>query len=233
MVAELKAMERKEKGTRNNIFLRAEGKLPAVVYSAGKPGAMIAVEERVFKKLLSSGERVVSLDVGGKKSQALIKEVQYDSLGEHILHVDFNELKEGQKVRVKVHLVFRGTPKGASDGGLANIILHEVEVNCLPTAIPDKLTVDLDGLGVGDAIHVSEIKYPEGVSFAARGTDVIALCEVPKEEVAAAAPAEGASAEPEVLTAKKEDPADAAAAGAAGGDKKAAGGDKKPAEKKK
>ena len=232
MVAELKAMERKEKGTRNNIFLRAEGKLPAVVYSAGKAGAMIAVEERVFKKLLTSGERVVSLDVGGKKSQALIKEVQYDSLGEHILHVDFNELKEGQKVRVKVTLVFRGVPKGASEGGLANIILHEVEVNCLPTAIPDKITVDLEGLGIGDAIHVSEIKYPEGVSFAVRGNDVVALCEVPVEEVAAVAPVEGA-AEPEVLTAKKEDPADAAAAGAAGGDKKAAGGDKKPAADKK
>ena len=234
MVAELKAMERKETGTRNNITLRSEGQLPAVIYSAGKPGTLIAVEERLFKRLLIAGERVVSLTVGARTAQALIKEVQYDALGEQILHVDFNELKEGQKVRVKVPLAFRGIPAGASEGGVANYILHEVEINCLPTAIPDKITVDLEGLKMGAAIHVSEIKFPEGVSFAARGNDVVVLCEEPRVEEVAAVPAAGSATEPEVLTAKKDDAADAAGAGAAG-DKKPAGGDKKPAggDKKK
>jgi large subunit ribosomal protein L25 len=227
MATELKAELRKDTGTTKMIRLRAEGRLPGVIYKEGKPGTLVSVEEREFSRLLHAGVRVLGLKLSDRTAQALIKDIQYDALGERLLHVDFNELREGQKVRVKVSIVTKGMAKGVSEGGVVNVVHHDIEVNCLPTAIPNHIVVDLEPLTLGGALHISEIKFPEGVTPAGKLTDVIAICEKPVEEVAAA-PAEGA-AEPEVLTAKKEDPE---AAAAAGGDKKAAAPAKKDEKKK-
>ncbi len=208
MVADLHFETRTETGTRRVAKLREQGKIPAVIYGEGKPAKLLSVEERTFVRLVHGGERVLNLTGGEGNHQALIKDIQYDPFGEQMLHVDFHELKAGQKVTVKVALSIKGTPKGAVDGGQINQVLFDAEVECLPTAIPEKLIIDVSHLEIGDSVKVEDIAGTEGVSILAKPDTVIALCEEPRKAIEPSdEPVEGESSEPEVLTEKKEEDA--------------------------
>ncbi|MCZ7643684.1 MAG: 50S ribosomal protein L25 [Planctomycetota bacterium] len=223
MVAELKALERKASGTRQMNKLRGAGKLPAVVYGAGKPGLSLTVEQHDFHKVLIAGERVVILKIDGlEDKQALIKDLQYDALGEHVLHVDFNELRAGQTVVVMVPLAVKGVAKGIAEGGVVNVQVHEIEVECQPVAIPDRITVDVSGLSLNSQLHVSEVTFPEGVTPITGANTVLVTCEPPRVEEAPAPAAEGAT-EPEVIGEKKPEP----------GEEGAEPAEKKPEKKEK
>ncbi len=231
MARELNAQIRTTKGRHAARRLRESKMIPAVVYREGKIGDNISIQRNEWLNLLASGQRVVTLKLANGDKQALIKDVQYDSLGDSTLHVDFNELKEGQKVRVAVALVTKGVPKGQAAGGVLNQPVHTLHVECLPTQIPDKIIVDVEPLDVDDMLHVKELKLPEGVTAIDPADMVVLAVHEPKvEEVAA--PAEGALLEPEVLTAKKEEP-EAGAEGAAAGGAKPEKKDEKKDEKKK
>ena len=226
MARELKAAVREGKGRHAANRLRREDKIPAVLYREGKIGTNIYVARNEWAKVLSSGERVVTLKIAGGDKQALIKAVQYDPLGEKIMHIDFNELREGQKVRVAVSLITKGVPKGHVAGGILNQPLHTLHVECLPTQIPDKIIIDVEQLDIDDVIHVKELKLPEGVHAIDNGEVVVVAVHEPRvEEVAA--PADGAPAEPEVLTAKKEDAPAEGGPAPAGGKKEEKKDDKK------
>ena len=216
MARELNAVIRKETGRHAVNRLRRDDKVPAVIYREGKVGTNLTLPGNEWKKVLASGERVVTLKLEGGPKQALIKDVQYSSLGDETLHVDFSELREGQKVRVAVAIVLKGVPKGHVKGGILQQPVHTLHVECLPTQIPDKIIVDAEPLDVDDVVHVKEIKLPEGVVATDHANVVIAAVHMPRVEEAAA-PAEGAPTEPEVLTAKKEEGAEGEAAPAAGG----------------
>lgn len=219
MARELSATIRNEKGRHAAARLRCQDLVPAVMYREGKVGTNLTIPLNEWKKVLASGERVVTLKLEGGPKQALIKDVQYGPMGDDTLHVDFNELKEGQKVRVAVSVVLKGVPKGHGKGGVLHQPIHTLHVECLPTQIPDKIVLDVEKLDVDESIHVSEVKLPEGVTATDHGDLVVAAVHEPRKEEAAA-PADGAPTEPIVLTAKKEDGEAAPAEGA------------KPAEKK-
>jgi len=232
MARELNATVRKETGRHAVNRLRMEDKVPAVIYREGKVGTNLTLPGNEWKKVLASGERVVTLKLATGAMQALIKDVQYSALGDETLHVDFNELREGQKVRVAVAIVLKGVPKGHVKGGILQQPIHTLHVECLPTQIPDKIIVDAEPLDVDDVIHVKEIKLPEGVIATDHANVVIAAVHMPRvEEVAA--PAEGAPTEPEVLTAKKEEGAEGEAAAPAAGGKAPEKKEEKKDEKKK
>ncbi|HEY3323581.1 MAG TPA: 50S ribosomal protein L25 [Planctomycetota bacterium] len=214
MPRELKATLRSAKGRHAARRLRESEQIPAVVYREGKLGANIAIARNEWLNLLASGERVVTLKLEGGDKQALIKDVQYDALGDNTLHVDFNELREGQKVRVAVAVVAKGVPKGQIDGGVLHQPVHTLHVECLPTQIPDKIIVDVEPMAVDDMLHIRDLKLPEGVLPVDPPDVVVMAVHVPRvEEVAA--PAEGLPAEPEVLMEKKEEEGAAAAEGGA------------------
>ena len=207
MARELTATVREKKGTHASQRLRANDLVPAVIYREGKPGTNLTIPGNEWKKVLASGERVVTLKLPTGDKQALIKDVQYGPLGDETLHVDFSELREGEKVRVAVALVLKGVPKGHIKGGILNQPVHTLHVECLPTQIPDRILIDAEPMDIDDAIHVKEIKFPEGVTPLDDEDMVVAAVHEPRVEEAAAA--EGAPTEPEVLTAKKEDGAPA------------------------
>jgi large subunit ribosomal protein L25 len=204
MARELNAVLREKKGRHAADRLRRESQIPAVMYREGKPGTNLAVPENEWKKVLASGEHVVTLKMAGGDKQALIKDVQYDHLGERVLHVDFNELREGQKVKVAVAVITKGIPKGHAKGGILNQPMHTIHVECLPTQIPDKIILDVEPLDIDDLVHIKDLKLPEGVTAVDNGDRVVVAVHEPKAEVVAS-PAEGAPTEPEVLTAKKEE----------------------------
>lgn len=213
MAKELLASLRKEIGSRQVNRLRRKGLLPAVVYKEGQPATPVSVDTHALAGLVRSGERIVTLKVDGREAQALIKDVQYDPFGEHLLHADFNELRAGQKVRVRVTVGTKGVPKGHADGGVLNHALHHLEIECLPTAIPERIVLDVEALILGQAIHVSDVKLPEGVVVLHKPTDVVVACIAPRKEEEVAAPAEGAPLEPEVIMEKKPEEGEAATAG--------------------
>ncbi len=211
MARELSATLRTEKGRHAAARLRREDRVPAVMYREGKEGTNLSVPLNEWKKVLASGERVVTLKLDGGPKQVLIKDVQYGPMGDDTLHVDFNELKEGQKVRVAISVVLKGVPKGHGKGGVLHQPLHTMHVECLPTQIPDKIIVDVEPLDVDDALHVREIKLPDGVTATDNGDIVVVAVHEPRTEEAA--PAEGAPTEPIVLTAKKDEEGAAAEGG--------------------
>ena len=204
MARELKAIVRETKGRHAAKRLRNQNLLPAVIYREGKPGTNLTLEEKDWVKVLASGQRVVTLKMEGGDRQALIKDVQYDHLGNSTLHVDFNELKEGQKVRLAVGIVLKGVPKGAAKGGLLNHEMHTLHVECLPNQIPDKITIDVESMELDAMIHVRDVKMPEGVHALDDGALVVCAVHEPRHEEVAE-PVEGAPTEPVVLTAKKEE----------------------------
>ena len=228
MALELQADLRALKGSKNNLKLRRTGKVPGILYGGGKAATPLTFDRRALVKVVHSGGRVVVLKLDGKEAQALIKALQYDALGEELLHVDFNELQAGQKVRVRIPVLLKGVPKGHLAGGILNHALHELEVECLPTAIPERFTLDVEPLELGQAIHVSGVALPEGVVVLNKGTEIVAACIEPRKEEEAAAPAEGAALEPEVMSEKKVE-----GEAAAGDEKKAPAGEAKKPEAKK
>ena len=207
MARELTANVRTEKGRHATRRLRLRDLVPAVMYREGKEGTNLSIPLNEWRKVLASGERVVTLKLDGGAKQALIKDVQYGAMGDETLHIDFNELREGQKVRVAVPLVLKGVPKGHAKGGILHQPVHTIHVECLPTQIPDKIIFDAEPLDVDDVVHVREVKLPEGVTATDNADIVVAAVHMPRTEEEA--PAEGAPTEPEVLTAKKEEGATA------------------------
>jgi len=179
----------------------------------------------------ASGENVlVELEIGGdgQSRTALVQEIQHSPVGGEIRHVDFHAISMDQMIEAEVPLEPVGTAVGVKTfGGLLEQSLRALAIECLPADLPDRITVDVSHLNIGDAIHVREIQLPQGVTPTVQ-LDLTAFSVLAPmvEEEPVAAEAEAAAAEPEVITEKKEE-GDAAAAPAPSGKEKA------PKEKEK
>lgn len=208
--------EEKGKGKGLNKKLRAAGGVPAIVYRKGQETVLLKVDSRKMSKALhtEAGENVIIklLLEGAKKNKeriVVIKEIQKDPVKDRLVHVDFNEISLTETLKVKVPIVAKGEAPGVKqEGGVLQQILWEVEVECLPTNIPEKIEVDVSGLGMGGAILLKEIKPPEGVKIFGDLEGLVVSVEHPKavEEAVAAPAGEGEAMEPEVIKEKKEKP---------------------------
>lgn len=213
----LKAKVREEKGKEICKHIRKMGQVPCVVYKGGKEATSIQVDTNDLRYVLhtDAGENaVITLDIsGGEKSQSktvIVQEIQTDPITEKFLHIDFHEISLTEKIKVKVPLVLKGEAKGvAEDEGVLSQILWELEVECLPMNIPEHLDVHVDELGIGDAIHLSDVTPPEGVTFINDPESMLASVHAPKEEEEDVAEEDDGeeSAEPEVIKKGKEEDA--------------------------
>jgi large subunit ribosomal protein L25 len=216
--------------------LRAVGEVPAIVYGHGREPQSLAIDTYTLERMLekvSYKTTVIELEVaGGATAKTLIREIQRHPFKRHILHVDFQELVAGEKVVVKVPLVFVGTPEGVrTGGGILDQVMHELQVQCDPSIIPNHVDVDVSMLIIGHSLHVSDVKVPEGVEILDEASATVCVCSIPKavvEEVPAA-DAAAAPAEPELIRKTKEGDEE----GAEGEGGAAPAGDKKPAAEKK
>ncbi len=226
----LAAQVREKIGSQGAKLDRREGFIPATLYGHGMKALSLKVAKKDLGAALNTkaGENVViTLQVEGvklKESTCLIKEIQHNPVTDVIDHVDFTVISLTEKIDVKVPLVvFHGDEApGVKEGGILDVIHHEIEVECLPTAIPEKIEIDVKNMAIGDAIHAKDLKMPEGVTCKLDAEDVVVALHPPMKEVA---PSEEAGpAEPEVIE-KGKKPAEgeeaAAAAPAAPAAKKA------------
>ncbi len=231
----LKASQRSAVGKQEVKKIRAQKRIPAVVYGHGIKATSIDMSVDDFLRAIhtKAGENVViQLAVSGSKSfekTVVIKEIQLDPVTDSIKHVDFNAISLTEKIKVKVPLHVKGEAPGVKEGGILDVVHHEIEVECLPTEIPERLGADISALKIGEAIHVREIVFPSGVQPQLEPDEVVVAIHAPKAEEVAAA--EEAPAEPEVIGKKKEEEGAEAAAPtpAAGAEVKK----EKPAEKQK
>lgn len=151
--------------------LRQQGLIPAVLYGPATEPVMLAVNGRDFEQAVKRGNVrrtifALNLQEGGSAAKtAIIKELQQHPVSGQFLHVDFYEIAMDRKLRVKIPVATQGKAKGEEFGGMLQIIEREIEVLCLPSAIPDALEVDVTELGVGGTLHVNDIALPAGVEL--------------------------------------------------------------------
>jgi large subunit ribosomal protein L25 len=223
----LKAEPRTNVGRAAVHKLRARGLIPAIIYGGDNKPQPLQVAARDINAMMSqaSGENVlVELEIAGEGSSrtALVQEVQHSPIGGDIRHVDFHAISMDEMIQAEVPLESTGTAVGVKTfGGLLEQSLRALAIECLPGDLPDRITVDVSQLNIGDSIHVRDIQFPPGVTPKVQ-PDLTAFSVVAPvvEEEPVVAEAEAAAAGPEVITEKKEE-GEAATAPAAAAKEKA------------
>ncbi|MFW6163669.1 MAG: 50S ribosomal protein L25 [Planctomycetota bacterium] len=205
----LQAEKRHEVGSRAARRLRAEGIMPAVLYGHRRGTVHLSIPARDFERLLHDGIRLLDLEIGGTVEPAIIKDIQYDALGDDLLHADFARVAMDEKLTVSIPVELHGTPKGVEAGGVLDHALMDVEVSCLPADIPDHVTVEVSHLEIGDTIHLRELQPPPGVEFLEDDEAAVASVHPPMEieepEEGAEVVEEAIGAEPEVIGREEEE----------------------------
>jgi large subunit ribosomal protein L25 len=192
---------RSDKGKGAARRLRRSGKVPGVFYGPKSAATPIAVDRKDFAAHVANLEgshliRFQSSTADLQKRVALVREVQHHPLTGNLLHIDFYEVDLTQRLTVTVPLHFIGKAKGVADGGILQPILREMEVECLPTDIPQYIEVDVTALSIHDAVHLAEVVMPANVTAVFETNEAVVTVLPPTvEEVKVEAAAEGAAAE--------------------------------------
>jgi len=201
----LVAQPRSGHGTRAARKMRAQGQLPAVVYGHKEATVAVTVPLEDFEKALRRGARLVDLQTDGKTEKTLIRDVQWDFLGQEILHVDFARVSADERIKVDVRIEIKGTAPGLPGGGVLEQPLHALHIECLAVEVPESIRVNVGALQVGEAIHVKELELPPGVKALVDPDAVVVHVVAPRvEQTAEAVPAPTDQAEPEVIKREKE-----------------------------
>jgi large subunit ribosomal protein L25 len=209
--ATLNATARTDVGKGAARKLRASLRIPGVVYGHHREATPLAIDARELEKLLGSiatGTTVVELNLGGRMSKTLIREIQRHPFKRQVLHIDFQELVAGEKITVNVPIHLVGTAAGVKDGGTVEEVMREVSVEVDPANIPSHFEIDISALGINDSVHVSDIKVPAGVEILEDLEATVAVVAPPRVEEEPPAPVEGAveaAAEPELIRKPKDE----------------------------
>ncbi|WFB36086.1 50S ribosomal protein L25 [Kiritimatiellota bacterium B12222] len=192
--------------------LRTGGFIPAVIYSKGKQGEAVQLNEHAFNMMLKhhSGENLmIELQLGDNDTRnVLIKEIQHHPMTARIVHVDFHEISLDRMIKVMVALEFDGTPKGVlSGGGTMDVQTREIEVECKASDLVESFLVDVTDLGIGDSLNVGDVKLPEGFVLLSDADISIATILKPRVSAGSDDAEEEAASEPEVLTGAKDEEA--------------------------
>ncbi len=194
---------RTDSGKRNSRRLRRAGGVPGVLYGHGQETVSVSFSGEVLETAIRRGQRVVNLS-GEVTEQAFIRECQWDTWGTHVIHVDFTRVSEHEKVDVQVAVEIRGEAPGIRQGGVLKHVIHEVQVTCEVTSIPEKVYANVNQLELGQAITVADLDLPESIEVRLEPDAVVVQCVEVMDEEEEDADA-GAEAEPEVIGRKKED----------------------------
>lgn len=203
-VVSLKAEPRTGSGSAAAIKLRKKGLVPGIVYGHKEANVAVTVNaEELDRAIRVQHARVLDLQLEGKKETVLIRELQWDTFGRVMLHIDFARVSATDRVKVTVPVELRNTPK-VTGGGVLDQPLHTLHVECSATAIPDSIRVDILNLTLGAPIHVSDLKLPEGVKVLESTEMVVVQLKLPGvEPVAGAIPGDAAASGPEVIKKEK------------------------------
>jgi large subunit ribosomal protein L25 len=203
--ASLAAQSRGEVGKGPNRRLRSAGRVPAVVYGRGEQTRLLSVDalelERLFSRIRVENT-IITLRIEGERApvKALVREVQMNPVRGDVLHLDFYQIRAGERLTVEIPIRLVGLAPGVKAGGILQQSLNEIQVRCMPDAIPQLIEVEISALEIGDSIHLRDVTPPAGVEFLVEGDRTV--CSVVPPVVVAAeeeAPKVEEAAEPEVI----------------------------------
>ena len=204
MTDSLHAKVRSEVGSNALKNVRKSGQIPAILYGHGLQNVNLSIPAEEVQAVIRHGSKLVDLK-GELNESALLRDVQWDSLGNNVLHIDLTRVSAEELVRVSVPLVMRGEAAGTKEGGITELMVHEIQVECPASKIPDKIEIRVHELQVGDALKASEIALPEGSELYSAADAIVVHCVgrmVEEDEEAAEA---AQSSEPEVIGRKADE----------------------------
>ena len=186
----LRAWRRTQSGKGVARKIRAKGLIPAVLYGGGENIAL-SLHPQELLKILNAGENTIfQLELNGEAGEdrkAIVRDLQWDPIKDVLLHADLFHISMDVAITVSVPIVLQGISRAVSDvEGVINQLLHEIEIQCLPSLIPHELTVDVSHLGVGEVLHVRDLRVPRGIRILAAPDEVVASVSVRSEEEVAA-----------------------------------------------
>jgi large subunit ribosomal protein L25 len=165
----LEVEDRTERGTRATRRLRREGYVPGVVYGGtGQENATsFKVNARTLRQVLIDGSALIDLQVDGKKLPVIVKDRQLDPVRDELIHIDLLEVRLDEKIQTQVGVHLEGIEEapGIKEGGVLEHVTHQLNIEALPTAIPEAIVIDVSGMEIAATMHLSEITAPEGVEF--------------------------------------------------------------------
>jgi large subunit ribosomal protein L25 len=194
---------REQTGSRRMHRLRASGVVPAILYGHGEKAVNLAIGDAEVKSLIRHGARVVDLE-GAVNEKAFVRELQWDTYGVDVLHIDLTRVSADERVTLEVNVELRGTAAGQAEGGVVDHVTHTVEIECLVIAIPDKLVLRIADLKLNGHLNADKIELPEGAKLITDPDKTIVTCSPPAVEAEVAAPASD-GAEPEVIKRKTDE----------------------------
>jgi large subunit ribosomal protein L25 len=215
MKIEISATSRKAQGTGASRRLRKTGRVPGIVYGNTDPVMIELDHNNLYHALRKEAfhASILTLDHEGKKEMVLLRDFQMHPFRQQVMHIDFERVLADKKIHMKVPLHFTNADvaPGVKSGGVISHVLSELNISCLPAALPEYIEVDLTDLALGHSIHVSDVKLPSGLEIAGHhhAADAVVTVQVPRGAVEAAA-AEAAEATAAAAPAAEAKPAAAA-----------------------
>ena len=200
---ELKASPRVRTGTKECRRLRRAGVVPGNLFGHNQDPTPVRFDGEEMRHLLQRGAKVVDVQIDGNTEKALLTEVQWDTFGQHVLHVDFMRVDANERIEVVVPIHTRGTAPGVLAGGILEQPHHEVSVECLVVEVPQEFVVRVGSMNIGDSVHVSDLEslvtLPASLKVLTPPDDVLIQITEPKEVPEEEEAAEGEPAEPELI----------------------------------
>lgn len=180
-------VEKRESSTKSTLRkLRSNGKVPGVVYGkALNQAALIAIDHKELTNVLRTNPRgVLLMDIPGTGQQhVMIAEMQRDALTSNLMHIDFRQVNMQEEVRTTVRLEAEGDSVGVKEGGIFQVLLHELEIRCLPDAIPSSIVYEVNTMQIGDTLAVSDLPVPGNVEVLSKSDEIVATILAPQKDI--------------------------------------------------
>ena len=163
--------------------LRRNGKIPANYYYRGEANQNLAIDKKAFNHAIYSGQQVFEVDINNETIYIMIKDIQYHSVTEEVMHVDLMRIRRTEKMTFSIPLVLEGDAVGVDEGGIVAQVATTIDVECFPNDVPESITVDISGLEFNSAMAAEEIVLPVDTVLVSAENTTIVTCNPPKAEV--------------------------------------------------
>jgi len=204
--AKLEIMKREQPGSQVARTMRKEGKIPANYYYSGEENINLAIDKKVFRQAIHSGHHIFEVELGGITQYVMIKEVQYHPVTDEIIHIDLMRVRRDEKMTISVPIILEGTAIGVIEGGILTHNLQSLEINCLPSDVPEHIVVDVTNFELNHVMNVSELKVDDNIEIiTASDIDVLAIISHKEESLEPEIPTDEELAEAEGIEAADEE----------------------------
>ena len=163
--------------------LRRNGKIPANYYYSGEANQNLVIDKKAFNHAIHSGQQVFEVDINNETIYIMIKDIQYHSVTEEVMHVDLMRIRRTEKMTFSIPLVLEGDAVGIDEGGIVAQVATTIDVECFPNDVPESITVDISGLEFNSAMAAEEIVLPVDTLLVSAENTTIVTCNPPKAEV--------------------------------------------------